>query len=232
MFARVRAALMEETAPLDSEAKREAEVIRQVRESDSVLETKSPSFPLEKLEELTSTTSVSEAPNTSVPERKFSNQSSLNSDGTKLWDTFDGRYRTPPPPGRLSTRSSVVSEDTTMETPQSAVGRDVDWRSPTPQAVSSLLTNELRRKRRRDDGFDAESFKRRAVSPGMSVQSSPVLPQASSVKDGSAWIIPPKAAAALLNEQTGSGATPTGLKRIGLQGMNETNDGLMNMSIE
>lgn len=230
-FARVRAALMEETAPLDSEAKREAEVIRQVRESDSNLERQSPSFPLDKLEELTSTTSVSENPSRIIPESNFSNQASLNSGGTKFWETFDDRYRTPPPTGRVSTQSSVISEDTAMETPQSAVGRDNGWRSPTPQAVTSALATEIRRKRRRDDGFEAESFKRRAVSPGMSVQSSPVLSQAQAVKDGGAWIIPPKSAA-LLSEQTGTNATSSGMKRIGLQGMNETNDGLMNMSIE
>lgn len=229
---------MEESAPLDSEAKKEAEVIRQVRESDPAVEAQDPGFPIEQLEELTSTTSVSENPTRSVPETAFSDQASLNSGGKKFWETFDGRYRTPPPPGRLSTQSSGISEDATMETPQSAVGRDGGWRSPTPQAVNnnhnSALTTELRRKRRRDDGFDAESFKRRAVSPGMSVQSSPVLAHSSTVKDNSnAWVIPPpKAAAALLTEQTSVNVTPTGMKRIGLLGMNETSDGFMNMSIE
>ena len=37
-FARIRAALAEETTPIDSEVRREAEVIRQVRESDMDLE--------------------------------------------------------------------------------------------------------------------------------------------------------------------------------------------------
>ncbi|RAO66486.1 uncharacterized protein BHQ10_002498 [Talaromyces amestolkiae] len=235
-FARIRAALMEESAPLDTEAKKEAEVIRQVRESDPS-ETKAPSFPLEQLEELTSTTSVSENPSRSVPETAFSNQASLNSGGTKFWETFDGRYRTPPPPGRLSTQSSVMSEDTNMDTPVSNIGREGRWRSPTPQAVTSALATEIRRKRRRDDGFDAESFKRRAVSPGMSVQSSPVLQSTAKDSNGlnGSWIIPSKAASALLTEQThssSSNSTPTGIKRIGLQGINETHDGLMNMSIE
>ncbi|EED21078.1 conserved hypothetical protein [Talaromyces stipitatus ATCC 10500] len=242
-FARIRAALMEESAPLDTEAKKEAEVIRQVRESDPTSETKTPSFPLEKLEELTSTTSVSENPIRSIPDTAFSNQASLNSGGTKFWETFDGRYRTPPPAGRLSTQSSVMSEDTNMDTPVSNIGREGRWRSPTPQTVTSVLATEIRRKRRRDDGFDAESFKRRAVSPGMSVQSSPVLqhaPSSTNNRDGSSlnnasWIIPSKTAAALLTEHTHSSSstsTPTGMKRVGLQGMNETNDGFMNMSIE
>ncbi|EEA25224.1 conserved hypothetical protein [Talaromyces marneffei ATCC 18224] len=236
-FARIRAALMEESAPLDTEAKKEAEVIRQVRESDPTSETTSPSFPLEKLEELTSTTSVSENPIRSVPETAFSNQASLNSGGAKFWETFDGRYRTPPPPGRLSTQSSVMGEDTNMDTPISTIGREGRWQSPTPQVVTSALATEIRRKRRRDDGFDAESFKRRAVSPGMSVQSSPVLQSTAKESNGlnGSWIIPSKAASALLTEQThssSSSSTSTGIKRVGLQGMNETNDGLMNMSIE
>ena len=100
---------MEESAPLDTEAKKEAEVIRQVRESDPTSETKTPSFPLEQLEELTSTTSVSETPTRSVPETAFSNQASLNSGGAKFWETFDGRYRTPPPPPRLQRQLKIFS---------------------------------------------------------------------------------------------------------------------------
>jgi hypothetical protein len=225
-FSRVRAALMEESAPLDSEAKREAEVIRQVRESDATAEATSPTFPLGKLEELTSTASVSESNPASNSESSFSNQASRNSGGTKFWETFDGRYRTPPPPGRISTQSSGMSEDTTMETPQSTIGR----RSPGPHTGNPPLASEFHRKRRRDDDLDPESFKRRAVSPGMSVQSSPVLTHSPIVKDGNAWVVPPKSAAALFPEQNPNNTN--GVKRVGLQGMNETNDGLMNMSIE
>ncbi|CRG90876.1 hypothetical protein PISL3812_07922 [Talaromyces islandicus] len=230
-FSRVRAALIEESAPLDSEAKREAEVIRQVRESDPTAEATSPTFPLGKLEELTSTASVSESNQGSNPESNFSNQASLNSGGAKFWETFDGRYRTPPPPGRMSTQSSGVSEDTAMETPQSTIGRDIGRRSPGPHTGNPPLASELHRKRRRDDDLDPESFKRRAVSPGMSVQSSPILTHSPIVKDGNALVVPPKSAAPLFPEQNHNN-TSNGVKRIGLQGMNETNDGLMNMSIE
>src|SRR4051812_29887923 len=41
-FARIRAALAEETAPVEAEFRREAEVIRQVRESDMDLEPRIP----------------------------------------------------------------------------------------------------------------------------------------------------------------------------------------------
>lgn len=231
-FSRVRAALIEESAPLDSEAKREAEVIRQVRESDSTTEATSPTFPLGKLEELTSTASVSEDNPVANAESTFSNQASLNSGGAKFWETFDGRYRTPPPPGRMSAQSSGISEDTAMETPQSTIGRDIGRRSPGPHAGNPPLASEFHRKRRRDDDLDSESFKRRAVSPGMSVQNSPILTHSPIVKDTNAWVVPPKSAAPLFPEQNTNTNTNGGVKRIGLQGMNETNDGLMNMSIE
>ncbi|KAH8703145.1 hypothetical protein BGW36DRAFT_333773 [Talaromyces proteolyticus] len=231
-FARVRAALLEESAPLDSEAKREAEVIRQVRESDDTIEAKSPTFPLDKLEELTSTASVSEETAPSTSENSFSNQASLNSGGAKYWEKFDGRYRTPPPPGRMSTQSSAISEDASMDTPQSIIGKDNWRRSPVPQVINPPLASEFHRKRRRDDDLDPESFKRRAVSPGMSVQSSPVLTNSPIVKDGNAWIVPPKSSAALFTETSSSSTPSNGVKRVGLQGMTETNDGLMNMSIE
>lgn len=230
---------MEESAPLDSEAKREAEVIRQVRESEPTIQSKSPTFPLDKLDGLVSTSHEDVAANTGVAshnsEPSFSNQATRNSGGLRFWETFDGRYRTPPPPGRMSTQSSGFGEDTAMETPQSTITRAFNRQSPPPQNGNPPMAAELRRKRRRDDDLDPDSFKRRAVSPGMSVQSSPVLTQSPIVKDGNAWVVPPKATGALVTgEQTGgtSNGHPSGMKRVGLQGMTETNDGLMNMSIE
>ncbi|KAL1962352.1 hypothetical protein VTN77DRAFT_9765 [Rasamsonia byssochlamydoides] len=227
-FARIRAALMEESAPLESEAKREAEVIRQVRESDPTIQSKSPTFPLDKLPKLNTTAGSDGATNPSTSaDTSFRNQASRNSGGVAFWNSFDGRYRTPPPPAGMAGPSSVQGEDMTMETPQSTVeGR----RSPTPQAGNAVLATELRRKRRRDDDLDPESFKRRAVSPGMSVQSSPVLAHSPVVKDSNAWVVPPKSTP--LFPSDGSSGHSTGMKRVGLQGMNETNDGLMNMSIE
>lgn len=230
---------MEEGAPLDSEAKREAEVIRQVRESEPTIQSKSPTFPLDKLDGLVPTAQEEFAANISAtslqPESSFSNQASRNSAGLKFWETFDGRYRTPPPLGRLSTQPSGLTEDTAMDTPQSTTATGFSRQSPPPQVGNPPMATGLRRKRRRDDDLDPDSFKRRAVSPGMSVQSSPVLAHSPIVKDGNAWVIPPKATAALVTGDQNGGPNnghASGVKRVGLQGMTETSDGLMNMSIE
>jgi hypothetical protein len=135
---------------------------------------------------------------------------------------------------------------------------------PAPLATSEF-TRKLT-KRRRDDDFDPYSFKRRAVSPGMSLQSSPVLPQSpvTSKDQSNLWGAPPNAKAPSASglgvgdglrevsgegkkEGTGEGAkregvtegrransggSSTSVKRVGLQGMTDTSDGLMNMSIE
>ena len=99
-------------------------------------------------------------------------------------------------------------------------------------------------KRMRDDDFDPSFFKRRAVSPGMSLQNSPILPQSPLQREGGWWGIQAKNAretpgVQVRGERIGSGGsagstnTSTGpSKRVGMQGMNDTNDGLMNMSIE
>lgn len=90
----------------------------------------------------------------------------------------------------------------------------------------------------RDDDFDPNYFKRRAVSPGLSVSNSPILPQSPG------WWGTPKRSdrdvscisateRANSNGNAGSvGGGGAGLRRVGFQGMNDTNDGLMNMSIE
>ena len=93
----------------------------------------------------------------------------------------------------------------------------------------------------RDDDFDPNYFKRRAVSPGLSLQNSPVLPQSPLQRDGSWWGTPKSnrevpsvhvsGERVSSNGSTGS-VTGTGGKRVGLQGMTDTHDGLMNMSIE
>jgi hypothetical protein len=105
-------------------------------------------------------------------------------------------------------------------------------------------------KRRRDDDLDGNSLKRRAVSPGVSVQNSPVLSQSPAQRGDSVWGTVPKAdirressvsgigghAAGERSNSGGSllgGMTPSlGPKRVGLQGMVDTSDGLMKMSIE
>jgi hypothetical protein len=111
-----------------------------------------------------------------------------------------------------------------------------------PSAADGLKKSN---KRRRDDDLDVNSLKRRAVSPGLSVQNSPVLSQSPAQRDGSLWGTASKASREYSaatgthasSERSGSGGsvsmTPSlGPKRIGLQGMTDTSDGLMKMSIE
>ncbi|KAL4768233.1 hypothetical protein BDW60DRAFT_219845 [Aspergillus nidulans var. acristatus] len=258
-FARIRAALMEEAAPIDSDAKREAEVIRQVRETE-------PDPPPHTSPVLT----VFSSPNMFAPpgmgehhepekhaaslpdEPSFSDQANRNSGGQEFWNSFDERYRTPPPPLRQHATSSVSEEDIAMDmTPSTTFGSNSNdfakpgerpaSRASTPLPAQAGVISELRRKRRREDDFDPNLFKRRAVSPSMSAQSSPIMPNSPAVTDNgpNIWGPPKSNIGPLFNDRPETGArtiptTPhTGtLKRVGMQGMNEANDGFMNMSIE
>ena len=100
----------------------------------------------------------------------------------------------------------------------------------------------------RDDDLDPNFFKRRAVSPGMSLQNSPILPQSPMQRDCSWWggsqtkstsgrELP---SVQVIGERVSSGGSASSgsvsasgsLKRIGFQGMSDTNYGLMNMTID
>ncbi|KAI9795248.1 MAG: hypothetical protein M1833_007270, partial [Piccolia ochrophora] len=121
-------------------------------------------------------------------------------------------------------------------------------RSSTPQPANhpsaAEITRRINNKRRRDEDFDGASFKRRAVSPGMSVQSSPILAQSPTQKDSGWWGVSKGSASASSNgnnqsqgERVNSGASSSstsvnGTKRIGIQGMSDTSDNLLKMSIE
>ena len=112
------------------------------------------------------------------------------------------------------------------------------YAAPTASDIARKINGN--KKRCRDDDFDATSFKRRAVSPGLSVQGSPVLPQSPGFNGEKSWGHPPPKSG-LHSMPTGdrnngggsgSGSGSGSGKRIGLQGMTETHDSLMNMSIE
>lgn len=269
---------MEEGAPIDTEVRREAEVIRQVRESDNELEAGLQPVQLptdtspnllptvaglsESLEDVPEQINTSRDVLAAACERRLSNnftrQAIKNSGGMEFWNTFDDRVRTPPPPLFPRDSSSGISEDMNMDTPQSSavsIGPRADRqksqhssrsRSQTPQPASMPSPAEISwkvGKRRRDDDLDAYSFKRRAVSPGLSLQSSPVLPQSPAQKDNGWWGLPPKTnrdvpPGTVTSERANSNGSVSssnghGLpKRVGFQGMSDTNDGLMNMSIE
>lgn len=174
----------------------------------------------------------------------FVSQAARNSGGTTFWNKFDERMRTPPPPLLQRSNSSGMSgDDMNMDVSQSCTATltpqgnglfksNSNDSSATTASNMTTTTFEVPRKgtkRMRDDDFDPNYFKRRAVSPGLSVQNSPVLPQSPGW-----WGTPKREERVSSNGSAGSG-TGTGAgtgKRVGMQGMNDTNDGLMNMSIE
>jgi hypothetical protein len=252
-FARIRAALMEEAAPVENEAKREADVIHQVRESDSIT---SPIRQSTFRQDTRESALEDEMVTNDVPalvdglSSTFKSHAEKNSDGLRFWNNFDQRYRTPPPSLLPRKSSSAMSDDISMDSNSTSQATNAGIgiftgqqsseprsrsRSSTPLASNAPTAGEAarkanNRKRGRDDDLEPSSFKRRAVSPGMSVQSSPVLPQSPSFNGDKAWgqMPPPKSG----NERSNSGGGANSNKRVGLQGMVETNDSLMNMSIE
>ena len=180
--------------------------------------------------------------------QSFSRHAEKHSAGLGFWHNFDDRYQTPPPPLVPRDSSSGMSDEN-MDTPPSSVGPGVKGRvskplegsrsrssTPMPSYAAPTAADVVRKvnnKRRRDDDFDPASFKRRAVSPGMSVQSSPILPQSPGLNSDKSWgHPPPKANGHGHSDRSNSGSSGHGTKRVGLHGMVETNDSLMNMSID
>lgn len=183
-----------------------------------------------------------------------------------------GARTTPPPSGPPRGSSSGMSmEDMMMDSPSlhpqisgnsgfifpmtttSSSGGD----TPQPSGSSSMPPSDhappsaaeiTRRfnmvKRRRDDDLDPVSFKRRAVSPGMSVHNSPVMQSpmqhapwgprpGSNGGDRSGGGTPSD------NGAGSGGGSASGEKRpsvhkgrVGYQGMIDTNDGITRLSIE
>lgn len=161
--------------------------------------------------------------------------------------------QTPPPPRFARAGSSAMSEDMSLDSPTIGgtcmeFGGNTGWtsRASTPGPMNPPTAAEALKKsnkRRRDDDFDEASVKRRAVSPGVSVHNSPIISQSPAQRDSSLWGTATKAGRDVTmsgpstSERSNSGGsmimTPTlGPKRIGLQGIVDTNDGLMKMSIE
>ncbi|KAG6012081.1 hypothetical protein E4U54_007739 [Claviceps lovelessii] len=166
--------------------------------------------------------------------------------------TTGGARTTTPPPALLPLGSSSgVSEDAVMDSPlPGGPSRSSFSQGTNAQGLSAAeMTWRFNNKRRRDDDFDPCSFKRRAVSPGMSAHNSPI-PQSPLQRDsapcgsrsGSAG---GERGGSSAQSETGSvsGGTPgnfsagtsgrqNGKGRVGFQGMVDTNDGIMRMSIE
>lgn len=237
---------MEEGAPVDSDMKREAEVVRQVRDTEPETSPTLGSFPsLHPSEPIDAPLAPDATPSKSnPPPNSFSKQASRNSGGVEFWNSFDERYRTPPPL-RQAGASSAPDDDIPMDmTPSTTLGSvTADGkprsRSSTPHPPGTSAIGELRRKRRREDDFDPNLFKRRAVSPSVSAQSSPVLTHTSTVNETgpSIWGPPSKLGPPFSERssaENGNRTTPHSgpPKRVGLQGMTEASDGFMNMSID
>ena len=185
----------------------------------------------------------------------FSHQAIRNSGGATFWNNFDERMRTPPPSIIPRENSLGISDDVNMDTPvgslQSSAPHQISARPSisqeslvsTTQATAFEMPKKGNNKRMRDDDFDPNYFKRRAVSPGLSLQNSPILPQSPLQRDGGWWgtpksnrEVPSVHVSGDRGSSIGSNGSMNGAggssKRVGLQGMNDTHDGLMNMSIE
>lgn len=269
---------MEEGAPADAETKREAEVVKQVRDSDST-ENRLTSTNLD----LASVTAALSSPNLTTLDAEepleddmmgdmsmafpssFKHQAIRNSKGKAFWDTFSesssvGGSRTSPPPAPFLPRgsSSGISEDAGTDSPFTA-GGTFSQQASLPNAIGPMpptaaeITRRINNKRRRDDDFDPASFKRRAVSPGLSVHNSPIvqspmqrdaLPWGTASRPGSvggagagekgATSSAPSDSGSGTPATSGAGGKPGNAKggRVGIQGMSDTNDGIMRMSIE
>jgi len=158
----------------------------------------------------------------------FKQHAMRNSKGKDFWETFsDDTGRTPPPQFLPRGSSSGISEDLSMDQTSSATPpssfvlpttssdrHSSPSRSSTPQPTAAEITRKVNNKRRRDDDFDPTSFKRRAVSPGMSVHNSPIL-QSPMQRDMAPWGSRPGS-----NGEAGKqGSTPGPVKRVGLEAM-------------
>lgn len=240
-------------------------MIRQVREGDAdddlslqpsqtTTTTSSPNIvpatagPLDSLE-LMSEDSMSRRSSST-----FTSQAIRNGGGSHFWNNIEERMRTPPPAIIPRDSSSGISDDVNMDTPFSSVQSAISQQTtvkPSHSEESLASTTQATvfevprkgNKRMRDDDFDPNYFKRRAVSPGLSLQNSPVLPQSPLQRDGGWWGTPKNSrevpSVQVSGERVSSNGsagsvngTPGPPKRVGLQGMTDTHDGLMNMSIE
>ncbi|KAM5450660.1 hypothetical protein MaudCBS49596_004191 [Microsporum audouinii] len=224
-FARIRATLFEECAPVESDTKKEAEVVRQVRENDASVAPQTQSILPSALEiKDFATTGLGPHEICPRPPSSFSRQVSRNSGGIDFWNSFDGRYKTPPP---LSAGDSAMASPGMESGLPSRQCKDIDVE---PEVFPKF------NKRRRGDDFDLASFKRRAVSPGPSIHSSPVQghagagTEASRVGHLSKAILFPGSHPSETSSSTNTSSGP--VKRVGLQGMTETSDGFMKMTID
>ncbi|KAI1006674.1 hypothetical protein K3495_g1534 [Podosphaera aphanis] len=220
-FARIQAALAEEVAPVETEVRREAEVVRQTRENEKDFDPRHcsaiPSSP--------SMTPESEIPSNNASEIK------------ELMLNPKSKSTVPQLPNYVNTKDEILlGSPMTYTTP--LLGQPSDNRSSSPSLsdtpqlgtgpTAAEITQKLNKKRRRDD-FDLTSLKRRAVSPGISTHNSPII-QSPLQRDCTLWGSRKPSNSG--HGDAGKSLISASAKRIGLQGIVDTNEGLMKMSIE
>lgn len=226
---------------------REAQVVKQTRENDMDLEPRHHSVVSQSSPSLLPAQDLEGIPEDDIMDissglsSSFKQHAMKNSKGKDFWETFTDESGATPPPAPTLPRgsSSGISDElhnsSAMSTPPSSfihsnsqpTASDAQGRPMTPHTgpTQAEIQRKVNNKRRRDDDFDIASFKRRAVSPGMSAHNSPIV-QSPMQRDHTAWGSRPPS-----NGESGKGANG-GVKRVGLQGMVDTSDGLMKMSIE
>ncbi|KKY14196.1 putative wash complex f-actin capping protein alpha [Diplodia seriata] len=141
-FGRIRAELLEESAPVDSEVKREAEIIRQVRESDdlsttgregSITANSSPSL-LPTVPGLNDLEDIPEAEDNGM-DMELAATAAANGKGLfgafnlqpwksaerPSWSNQDGRHT--PPPFLARGSSSAISDDINMDSPVASMAQ-------------------------------------------------------------------------------------------------------------
>ncbi|KAH8707526.1 F-actin capping protein alpha subunit-domain-containing protein [Phaeosphaeriaceae sp. PMI808] len=214
-FGRIKAELFEESAPVDSEFRREAEIIRQVREADEA----APSLTAQSSPSLLPAVPGLDGPLEGVPEEESENGMNLDGSTVKgLFGAFGSLHsnhrssvggdfwnqrvaQTPPPPSFPRAESSAVSEDMSIDSPivssshstsafdqNNMMGHVSRASTPGPMYPPTAADGlKKSNKRRRDDDFDETSIKRRAVSPGVSVHNSPIVSQSPAQRDGGLW---------------------------------------------
>ncbi|POS86255.1 hypothetical protein EPUL_000907 [Erysiphe pulchra] len=247
-FARIQVALAEESAPIETEVLREAAVVRQARESDIEYELRQPFgiTPYSQILALNAQKSEKGSSDEKISllnaQSELKEKSLLRSKSKGIWANlgdetlFSQNFpRTP---------ASVVGSDIVLDSPLNSTMPPFsnDSASPQPSLISRPatpqpgggpvavdITQKLSKKRLRDDDFDLFSIKRRAVSPGMSVHNSPII-KSPMQRDHTAWGSRPASTCNI--GENGKSPVNTIQKRVGLQGMIDTNESLMKMSIE
>jgi len=192
-FQRVRAALLEESTPADSEVQREAIVTRQMREDDDEETPITPMTPLPA--PVVAQTETQELTGRPIPKRQNLSFRSQARNNEGFWDAIESS--SPPSWMRMNSDGDIVMASESVNSPSTA-----------------FYSPEVRRLKRSRGDEDArfeqpEIFKRRAVSPGVSQS--------------------PIGSSSPISVTSGAKSTGTAAKRLSF--IQDTNDGILKMSI-